>query len=134
MSVRATITAHTIPELEALVFVLALMSLRQMQDPPVRAYIPPLYGGKIRYVREPRGSEEWQTAKQTAARGYGDCEDLVGYRVAEIWLAAGILDPWRARGGIALPKVIEVSPTLRHVVVEHKDGTIEDPSAQLGMK
>ncbi len=124
MSVRATITVHTIPELEALVFAMAVISLRQMQDPPLRAYIPPLYGGKIRYVREPPGQEEWQSAKQTASRGRGDCEDLVNYRVAEIWFA----------GRHAMPKVIEVSPTLRHVVVEHRDGTIEDPSAKLGMK
>lgn len=123
MSVTATITVSTTGELEALVMGLALVSLRQMQDPPVGAYIPPLYSGKIRYVREPVGHERWQTAKETAARGYGDCEDLVAYRVAEYMHA----------GQVARPKVITVNPTLRHVVVEHPDGTIEDPSAKLGM-
>lgn len=124
MAVRATITASTTPELEALVMGLVLVSLAQMADPPVAAYIPPLYSGKVRYVREPPGRERWQSAKETAARGYGDCEDLVGYRVAEL-----------IRSGInARPKVLEINPTLRHVVVQHPDGTIEDPSAKLGMK
>ncbi len=124
MSVRATITAQTTRELEALVTGLALVSLCQMQDPPVAAYIPPLYSGKVRYVREPAGEERWQSAKETAARGYGDCEDLVAYRCAELW----------HQGKKAAPKVLEISPTLRHVVVQLPDGTIEDPSAKLGMK
>lgn len=125
MSVKATFRARTTRELEAYVTGLALASWSQLQDPPVAAYIPPLYSGQIRYKREEPNREHWQSAQETAERGRGDCEDLVAYRLAELW-RAGELG--------AKARVLTISPTLRHVVVERADGAIEDPSKRLGMR
>lgn len=127
MPVRPRFKAESIGDLEALVFGLAAQSYTQMMDPEKRGQIPPLYGGKIRYKREPLRREDWQSALETAQLGYGDCEDLSAYRCAEL----------RARGITAYPKVLMISPTLRHVVVtfQAQDGSwqIEDPSKKLGM-
>jgi hypothetical protein len=87
--------------------------------------LPPLYGGTIRYAREPRARERWQTASETAARGLGDCEDLAAYRVAEL----------HAQGERAATiHVRTINPELMHIVVRRANGMIEDPSAQLGMR
>lgn len=128
MAVRPRLRATTIPELEALVFGLGGQSYAQMADPATRAKIPPLYGGSIVYRREMPRREEWQAALETAERGYGDCEDLVAYRIAEL----------RAQGIQALPKITAVNPALRHVTLTYRDPTSgqlvhEDPSRVLGM-
>jgi hypothetical protein len=116
--------ASTIGELEGLVTGLALASLSQMRDPTQGPRIPGIYCGRIRYEREPRKRERWQTALETAIRGSGDCEDLVAYRLAEIWKDGET----KARA-----RVLHVNPTLRHVVVQRANGRIEDPSKRLGM-
>lgn len=125
--VRPRLRAKTIPELEGLVFGLGAQSFAQMVDPDNRGKIPPLYGGSIRYKRELPRREEWQAALETAERGYGDCEDLVAYRLAEL----------RMQGINALPKILAINPALRHVVLTYRDGTgreiTEDPSRKLGM-
>lgn len=123
MSVRPTMNVATNQELEALVFGLAAASHRQMTDPRTAPKIPALYTSSIRYRVEPYGRERWQTALETARYGEGDCEDLVAYRLAELW-----------RDGVrAVPYVYTVRPGLRHVVIRHRDGHIEDPSRARGM-
>lgn len=107
--------------IEGLVTGIALVSLDQMRS----GRIPPLYGGGIQYRREPARRERWQTAAETAARRQGDCEDLVAYRVAELWHAGE-----RA----ARVHVRREGPTLFHVLVRRADGSIEDPSSKLGMR
>lgn len=128
MAVRPRLRAVTIPELEALVFGLGGQSYAQMMDPANRGKIPPLYSGKIVYRREPPRREDWQSALETAERGYGDCEDLVAYRIAEL-RAQGIKD--------AVPKITAVNPALRHVTLEYTNAAgervREDPSRLLGM-
>lgn len=111
-------------ELEGLVDGLALQSYAQLLDPVTAPKIPTLYTSTIRYKNEPAGREIWQSAYETARLGRGDCEDLVAYRLAELWR-----DGIRARA-----KVLTISPMLRHVVVLHRDGSIEDPSKAMGMK
>jgi hypothetical protein len=111
-------------ELEGLVDGLALQSYAQLLDPVTAPKIPTLYTSKIRYRNEPAGREIWQSAYETSQRGQGDCEDLVAYRLAELWR-----DGIRARA-----RVLTISPMLRHVVVQHRDGTLEDPSKMMGMK
>lgn len=90
--------------------------------------LPLLYKSGIRYRREPlvgsRRVERFQTARQTAKVGFGDCEDLAAYRVAEL----------RLRGIAAKPWVIQPSAKMFHVQVRYPDGKIEDPSARLGMR
>lgn len=108
-------------------FGLAAQSYAQIAEK--RGDIPPLYSGKIRYKREPLRRENWQAARETAQRGYGDCEDLSAYRVAEL----------RSQGITAFPIVVQVNPTLRHVKVRYLDPrsqqwVTEDPSERLGMR
>jgi hypothetical protein len=121
--ITATVRAHSLPVLVGLLNGLALASWTEMQDPETRRQIPELYSGKIRYKGE-RG-EQWQTALETARKGYGDCEDLASYRVAELW-ASG--QDFGAR-----VHVRRVTPSLLHVLVYRTGGFLEDPSAILGM-
>lgn len=87
--------------------------------------LPPLYRSGVRYQRE-QGSENWLTPTQVLGAGIADCEDLAAYRVGE--LRASGVDP-QAR------IVIErTGPRTLHAIVMRGDGTIEDPSRQLGMK
>jgi hypothetical protein len=120
--------------------------------------VPDLYSSGIRYEQEPPGQEFWGTVaenfkKLQAARKRGgkprhiDCEDLAGHLAGQHRVApavdmgvqnaltrfgaesiiAGCLYPARAvcrRSG----------KRVYHAVVEHPDGTIEDPSRALGMR
>lgn len=85
---------------------------------------PALYASGVRYQREPRGREQWQTAPQVLRAGFGDCEDLAAWRAAEL----------RIQGIPAKATVIRTGPKMFHAVVQHPDGSIEDPSRRLGMK
>ena len=124
MGVRLTIEVETIRELEAAVTGLGWICWSQMEDPANAGRIPALYGGRIRYEREQGGREEWQTALDTARLGYGDCEDLAGYLLGQLYLAGET----KARA-----RVIRITPTLRHVLVARGSGRLEDPSKILGM-
>lgn len=89
-----------------------------------RVAFPSLYDTGIRYRPEDRGTEEWWSAPTVLEHGYGDCEDLVCWRVAEL----------RVRGDVnARPRVIWAGMRTMHVLVEHGSGLIEDPSQILGM-
>ena len=70
MPVRPRFAAESNAELEGLVMGLAAQSYAQMVEK--RGDIPRLYGGTIRYKREPLRRENWQAARETAGRGYGD--------------------------------------------------------------
>lgn len=48
-----------------------------------------LRSGKVRYVPEPPGQEEWQDIPITLRRGAGDAEDLACWRAAEQWVRTG---------------------------------------------
>ena len=87
-----------------------------------RGIVPPLYRSGVRYGRERMVAgvaEDWQTSARTLARGWGDCEDLACWRAAEV---AGAV-PWPVR-----------TPAGWHIVVRMPDGSVEDPSARLGMR
>lgn len=101
---------------------LCLVNLQQQRQ---SGGLPALYATDIRYVRERRGQENWQTARDLLRTLSGDCEDLCGYRVSELW--------YRGERG-ARPWVIDVRPRLRHAVVRRANGRIEDPSKRLGMR
>lgn len=85
---------------------------------------PRLYESGVRYVREPRGSEDWQTVERALKSGRADCEDLACWRAAELQL----------RGEAARAEVIKSGRAKYHALVRRGDGTIEDPSIVLGMK
>lgn len=117
---RAAIKADGIEELEALLEGLVRLNLTQLR----RGMVPPLYQSGVRYQREKRGREDWQTAAEAYARKHADCEDLAAWRAADLRLA-GI----RARA-----VVYQAGPGLKHVIVQYPDGTREDPSKRLGMQ
>lgn len=96
--------------------------------------IPPLYASGAVYKREPQ--DTWRRADEVLADGWGDCEDLASYRVAELRVTGE--DPGAA---------VDTYQTGRkrfHAVVKRTRGTIpdgargkfgfEDPSLMLGMK
>ena len=86
--------------------------------------LPSLYQSGVRYVREPDGREWWQTVADNLLTGEGDCEDLATHRAAELNEYAG--EP-------AIARTVQTGKHMFHAIVERGDGTIEDPSAALGM-
>lgn len=90
--------------------------------PPSRA----LYS--VRYQEEPTewAREEWADPYTVADRGWGDCDDLVIWRLAEIW----------STGEQAFPQVFwRVGTHGYHVGLRHeKSGREEDPAFELWRK
>lgn len=88
---------------------------------------PPLYETDVIYQIE--SSEQWKDVPRIIEDGWGDCEDLACWRIAEL----------RIKGINARP-YIKWQPSPRnpvmdryHAVVKWPDGRIEDPSRSLGM-
>jgi hypothetical protein len=96
--------------------------------------VPLLYESGIRYVRDglsgdrEYGPEDWQDCLEANYRREADCKTLACYRAAELNFRYGVKAfaqfRWRDRDVGA----------LYHIVVQHPDGSIEDPSARLGMR
>ena len=115
---------ESIEELNIALRALTLIDVHQMRS----GSFPALYSSGIRYAREKRDAqgnviEDWRTAKIVAECKWGDCEDLSCYLAGE-YIIAGVNA--EAFGSV-------VGPRLVHIRVRLPDGTIEDPSAQLGM-
>lgn len=88
---------------------------------------PRIYQSGVFYRAEPVGQERWRDIPTIVREGWGDCEDLACWRAAELVEREGIAARpayrWRRRPGL----------TIYHIVVRLPDGSIEDPSRQLGM-
>lgn len=87
---------------------------------------PLLYDSGVRYKRED-GTEDWLDIGEVLKLGYGDCEDLACYRVAELIKNGVPARPeliWRNKGEFY----------LYHIKVMLHNGITEDPSRQLGMR
>lgn len=103
--------------------------LRETRGSLVGGASPSLYDRRVRYQRETRDPvtgqriEQWKPIYALIRDGVGDCEDLASARVAEL----------RERGINAKPYLTN-NKKLWHVRVRMPDGTIEDPSARLGMR
>jgi hypothetical protein len=108
-------------EVQAYLEGLVHLNIEQMR---VGAVTQRLLKSHVRYQAEPLGSEIWQSAKETYELGFGDCEDLVSIRVAELRF-------WERVN--AMPFIKDVRPGLRHCLVRHPDGRLECPSRALGM-
>jgi hypothetical protein len=83
--------------------------------------LPCLYSSGIRFQKEPNAGqyEDWKPPHQTLEDGWGDCDDLVLYRVAEL----------RSVGECAEVVVMRRRGTNKfHVAVRRGDGRLEDPS------
>ena len=83
-------------------------------------FIPKLYESEVKYQLEDPGLEEWRAIPSILEHGVGDCEDLTAWRIAEL----------RNEGVDAQPLFLDNGAGW-HAVVEHPDGTIEDPSLVL---
>lgn len=92
-----------------------------------RRNFPPLYQSGVRYHTEEPGFEEWWDIPTVLAHGWGDCEDLGCWRVAEL-RKAGI----RATPTYKAKKIRGI--WLVHILARFPDGALEDPSKILGMK
>ena len=82
--------------------------------------LPSLYASAIRFRPEPdrgTGTEYFDDPWTVLARGYGDCDDLVIWRVGEL-LAS--LEPATV--------VCDFRPPRYHVLVRRADRSLEDPS------
>jgi hypothetical protein len=96
---------------------------------------PLLYESGVRYKREPNAFiyEEFADIPHVLKRGWGDCDDLVAWRCAEIQhREKRPCDPliyWRQH-----PNGSGSPITIWHVQVRRQDtGEVEDPSRLLGM-
>lgn len=120
MALSPKLDADGIEEIECLLEGLVRLDLSQLR----RGLAPPIYSSKVRYKREARGREDWQSAVAAMRNGGADCEDLAA------WCAAS----YRLAGVDARAIVKQVAPGLKHCLVLLPDGRIEDPSKRLGMK
>lgn len=87
------------------------------------APLPPLYSSGVRYAPEPHAGEadeEFADPWTVYSRGWGDCDDLVPWRCAELLVS----------GEEATVNCIWSGDRL-HVRVRRADGTLEDPSLDL---
>lgn len=118
------INAPPVPEaLEALAEGLVLLNVWYLERAAEQGIeLPEMYDSGIVYRREPKGREWWETAADVvdvASDRSGDCEDLAAMRAAE----CRVYEDDFAR--------VIIRRTRRgtfHALVEHEDGTIEDPS------
>lgn len=104
---------------------------------------PPLYASGVVYREERPGEEDWPDIPKVLAKGYGDCEDLVAWRVAELRVAGHSCEPvlkWQWLPSdylreIGYPRkyIPKRGVWLVHCLVRFPDGSIEDPSKLLGM-
>lgn len=107
----------------------ALEALVRRNQDLLRAHdVPPLYAARVAYRPEPQGLEDWDALDVVWPRGYGDCEDLAGWRAAELREAGE-----RARADCYVSRVSSDGRRVWHCIVVREDGTVEDPSIQLGM-
>lgn len=94
---------------------------------------PMLYQSGVRYHTEPRSREDWQDVPTTIYRGWGDCEDLAAWRAAELRQRFGQGKAGRPAKCVFKSRKMADGTTLYHILVQHADGRIEDPSRVLGM-
>ncbi len=104
---------------------------------------PRLYQSGVYYREEKPGFEDWPDIPKVLSQGWGDCEDLAGYRAAELRVYDGIdaqpvikwtwipADRMREAGYTVIPKD---GVWLVHCLVRYPNGKIEDPSKILGMR
>lgn len=93
--------------------------------------LPSFYSFKPRYEPEPGDSlaEEWCDPYTVYERGFGDCDDLVIWRLAEIFVENNY-DPRNGRKNVpAWPAIYAHDDGVRyHVAIHHRNGKKEDPA------
>jgi hypothetical protein len=96
---------------------------------------PPLYRSGVRYRRE--SSEQWRDIPTLLELGYGDCEDLTCWRIAELRQTGNHAFPYvayRRTGGVyRYHALVERFARVDKRTGKYSGSSIEDPSAVLGM-
>lgn len=113
--------------IQDVILTLALVWSEELKRRP----LPSIYKGSIVYRPEPEDNEaeEWTDPYTLRERGYGDCDDLVIARLAELYVKAGQNADTPRSKLIAWPSVARKKGTnLYHVMIRHKSGELEDPS------
>jgi len=101
-----------------------------------RAY-PPLLHSHICFAPEPWAGkfEEFAPAIKVVARGWGDCDDLVAYRCAELRVfgdrLAGTKPEYASIHIFGRENLPGIHKTMMHAQVRRANGTIEDVSRLL---
>lgn len=116
-----TIAVSSLTAVQTFLTALQLVDQEQLRS----GRYPGLYKSGVRYQREPRGREDWQTVSRAYRAKVADCEDLAAWRAAELVVTGE--DP-NARAVIK-----RVRPGLIHCLVLRGSGAMEDPSRLLGM-
>jgi hypothetical protein len=90
---------------------------------------PSLYNSGVRYRTCEQGCDwdDWRDIPEVLRVGYGDCKDLVAWRVAELSLRGEWSEP------VIHADIDRFGVPLYHVTLRRRSG-IEDPSRLLGMK
>lgn len=113
--------------IEALANGLALVDVEYLKENPST---PKLYRSGVRYCDDSTARfDEWCDIPTVLSRGCGDCDDLVPWRLAELWRQG------RTQAEAhAIEQVLSNGDTLFHLQIRFA-GTneIEDPSQMLGM-
>lgn len=94
---------------------------------------PGVYEAGLRYEAEEIGRDDWRDIPSILDHKGGDCEDLACYRVAELRLRRGEAGAKPYVSSKVVRSRRYGTFTLYHIRVQRADGTIEDPSKDLGM-
>lgn len=85
--------------------------------------------GLFRYQAEPEGEEDWLDIPSAIRQGWGDCEDIACWRVAELNVRYGFP---------ATPTFVWLPMSnggnLYHIQVQYPNGITEDPCRKVGMR
>lgn len=91
--------------------------------------LPPLYAAGVRWKNIPHSN--WRRADMIARDGWGDCEGISAWRVAELRAGRGIYGEYDP---LARVNCYHTGPKKYHAIVMRGDDTIEDPSVVCGMR
>lgn len=100
---------------------------RWLEDHPEA---PRIYESGVRWQAEPPGQETWDPPPTVIQRRWGDCDDLAPWRAAELRREGDS----EARADTYVSRIYPDGRRLWHAIVVRGDGTVEDPSARLGMR
>lgn len=112
---------------EAAALLILLFELNMARARREAATLPSLYKSGVKYVSQDPRACAFRTPKEVVDRKGGDCKQLVLWRIAEC----------RNAGIDCKPRIIwlnQKNKFVAHAQVRHPDGSVEDPSYNLGMK
>jgi hypothetical protein len=94
-----------------------------------RPDLPPLYAAGIRWKNIPH--DNWRRADTIAASGWGDCEGISSWRVAELRKGRGVYGEYDPDARV---NCYHTGPKKYHAIVMRGNDLIEDPSVACGMR